>query len=94
MSDVAALNLQTIGRLSEALTDDFEKQLKAAVADCAARPGCIKPRTVKIELRICPHPMDEDDVIIEPVITSKTPSTKLDAVRARRTRNNQLQFDF
>ena len=64
------------------------------VADCRKRPGLAKHRTVKVEIKIKPHPQDPDDVVIEPVTTSRTPAKALDPIRGRCTRRNQLQFEF
>jgi len=90
----AALKLETLHLLSAELRNDFEEQMKVAVSDCRRRPAYGKPREVKIQIRIKPHPDDADDVLIEPVTTLKTPARQLDPVRARRSRNDQLQFDF
>jgi hypothetical protein len=90
----AALSLDTLHLLSDELKLDFEEQMRVAVADCRKRPAFGKARTVKVELRIKPHPDDADDVLIEPVTTLKTPARQLDPIRARRSKQDQLQFDF
>ena len=90
----ATLKLSTLHNLSAALAKDFDEQLAAAVADCKARPAISKPREVKITLRVKPHLDDVDDVLIEPITTTKTPARQLDPIRARRSVRNQLQFDF
>jgi len=88
------LTLATLSNLSEDLADDFSQQLEAAVADCKQRPSLAKKREVTLRLTIVPDPNDPDDVLIEPVTTRKTPARTIQAVRARRTVRNQLQFDF
>lgn len=88
------LSLKSLHLLSPGLAEDFDEQLAAAVLDCRQRPALAKPRTVEIKLTVTPHPGDPDDVSIQPVTTRKTPARKIETVRARRTRLNQLQFDF
>jgi len=88
------LSLRSLHLLSPGLADDFAQQLQAAVIDCRQRPSLAQKREVTIKLAVTPHPEDPDDVSILPVTTSKTPARKIDPVRARRTRANQLQFDF
>lgn len=90
----ATLTLETLHLLSEDLQRDFDQQLAAAVADCKARPAIDKAREIKLQLRIKPHPQDADDVLIEPVTTTKTPARHVDPIRARRSAKGQLQFDF
>lgn len=90
----AALSLETLYLLSEDLTADFSEQMRTAVSDCRRRPADNKFRTVQVTLRLKPHPDDADDVLIEPVTTLKTPARKLDSIRARRSKQDQLQFDF
>lgn len=90
----ATLLLENLHLLSDELKRDFEEQMKTAVADCRKRPAFAKARTVKLEIKITPHPDDSDDVLIEPVTTLKTPARKLDPIRARRSRSDQLLFDF
>ena len=92
--ETAALKLETLHLLSDELTRDFEEQMKTAVADCRKRPSHGKARTVKVELKLTPHLDDPDDVAIEPVTTLKTPARALDPIRARRSRQDQLLFDF
>jgi hypothetical protein len=92
--ETAILTLQTLHLLSEDLQRDFDQQLAAAVADCKARPAIDKPREIKLQLRIKPHLSDPEDVLIEPVTTTKTPSRHIDGIRARRSAKGQLQFDF
>jgi hypothetical protein len=88
------LRLETLHQLSPGLADDFRQQLEAAVLDCKQRPSLSEKREVSIKLTVTPHPEDPDDVSIQPVTTRKTPSRKIDPIRARRTPKNQLQFDF
>jgi hypothetical protein len=90
----AELNLKSLYLLSEDLAEDFAQQVSRAVEDCRQRPSLAKKREVHLRLIITPHPDDADDVLIHPVTTSKTPARQTDPVRARRTRLNQLQFDF
>ena len=88
------LTLKSLYLLSDDLVADFDDQLLAAVADCRQRPSLAAKREVTLKLTIVPHPEDPDDVLIEPVTTRKTPARHIDKIRARRTRKNQLQFDF
>ena len=88
------LSLETLHLFSADLADDFDLQLREAVADCRQRPSLAAKREVSIRLNIKPHPDDPDDVTIEAITTRKTPARKLDPIRARRTARNQLQFDF
>lgn len=88
------LTLRSLYLLSDDLVTDFDQQLQAAVQDCRQRPSLAQKRTVTLKLTITPHPEDPDDVSIEPVTTRTTPARKIDKIRARRTRRNQLQFDF
>ena len=94
MKETHQLTLQTLHELSPDLAEDFRQQLEAAVMDCRQRPTVSQKREVTIRLTIIPHPADADDVEITPVTTRKTPARSLASVRARRTHNNQLQFDF
>ena len=88
------LTLKSLHLMSPGLADDFEQQLRAAVTNCQQRPSLANERKVTITIGLKPHPEDPDDVLIQPVTTSKTPARKIDTIRARRARNNQLQFDF
>jgi len=90
----AVLTLETLHQLSPDLAEDFSQQIEEAVRDCRQRPSLTEKREVTIRLTIKPHPQDPDDVLIEPVTTRKTPARKLETVRARQTRTNQLHFDF
>ena len=92
--DTAMLTLDTLGRFSEELAENFGQQLETAVADCRQRPGQTDKRTVTVKLLITPHPEDPDDVQIEPVVVLSIPARKIEPQRARRTQRNQLQFDF
>ncbi len=90
----ATLGLETLHHLSEGLRDDFRQQIEAAVLDCKKRPTLPDKREVTLKLTITPRPEDPDDVLIHPVTTRKTPARKIEPVRARRSRSNQLQFDW
>jgi len=92
--DTAQLNLRSLYLLSSGLDSDFREQLEAAVLDCKQRPSLAEKREITLRLTITPHPMDPDDVLIQPVTTRKTPARKNEPIRARRTGQNQLQFDF
>lgn len=92
--ETTELTLKSLHLLSDGLAVDFDEQLEAAVLDCRQRPSLSARREVTIKLTITPHPEDPEDVLIEPVTTRKTPTRKIESVRARRTRRNQLQFDF
>lgn len=91
--NTATLKLQTL-HLIPGLEDDFTSQLEALIADCKKRPGMAKPRTLEVKIKIEPHKDDPEDVWIAPVILPKRPATQVDAIRGRRTRSGQLQFDF
>lgn len=88
------LTLKSLHLLSPGLAADFDEQLQAAVLDCKQRPSLAKKREITIKLSILPHPEDPDDVAIQPVTTRKTPARTIEIVRARRSKRNQLQFDF
>ena len=90
----STLTLETLHLLSEGLRDDFTQQVEAAVADCRQRPTLPDRREVTLKLVITPHPEDPDDVLIHPVTTRKTPARKIEPIRARRSRKNQLMFDW
>ena len=92
--DVAELTLATLHRLSPELNEDFAEQLEALVLDCKQRPGMPDKREIKITLKIWPDPEDVDDVLIQPVTTTKRPARTLLPVVARRTQRGQLQFDY
>ncbi len=92
-SNSAVLSLKS-ACLIPGLSEDFAQRLEAAVLDCHQRPALSKARKVKIEFSIWPDPEDADDVLISPVVTSTTPARSIMPIRARRTRRNQLQFDF
>lgn len=89
----ATLKCETL-HLIPGLKEDFDRQVESLVADCKMRPAVAKKRTLKLEIIIEPHKQDPDDVWIIPVISSKRPSTQIDPIRGRRTRNGQLHFDF
>lgn len=91
---VAELTLKSLHLMSPGMATDFGEKLTAAVLDCRQRPSLPASRQVVIKLTIKPHPEDPDDVTIHPEVTSSTPTRKLEPLRARRTRKNQLQFDF
>lgn len=90
----STLTIETLVHLSEGLCDDFREQMEAAVLDCKQRPTLPDKREVTLKFTITPHPEDPDDVLIHPVTTRKTPARKIEPIRARRTRSNQLQFDW
>ena len=90
----AVLTLETLHQMSADLAADFAQQVEAAVLDCRQRPSLPDKREVNLRITIKPHPEDPDDVLITPVTTRKTPARKIDPIRARRTRKNQLLFDF
>lgn len=90
----ATLTLETLHMLSGGLADDFKQQIESAVQDCRQRPSLADKREVTLKLTITPHPEDPDDVLIQPVTTRKMLARRIEAVRARRTQKNQLQFDF
>jgi hypothetical protein len=90
----ATLTLETLHLLSDDLALDFNAQLADAIADCRARPGVAKKRTVQLQLVITPHKEDIDAVLITPITTRKTPARELDPIRGRPTPKNQLQFTF
>lgn len=92
--ETTELSLKSLHLLSSGLAADFSEQLQSAVLDCQQRPSLSEKREVTIKLTITPHPEDPDDVIIQPITTRKTPARKIDPIRGRRTRKNQLQFDF
>ena len=94
MSQTSQLTLKSLHLLSADLADDFSQQLTAAVMDCKQRPALGEKREVTIKLTVTPDPQDPDDVLIQPITTSKTPARKIQAIKARRTPRNQLQFDF
>jgi hypothetical protein len=89
----AILKLETLHHVP-GLSADFNRQIESLVADCKARPGVTKKRSLKVELMIVPHKEDPEDVVILPVISTKRPATEIDPIRGRRTRAGQLQFDF
>lgn len=90
----ATLNLQTLFLMSDTLATDFNEQLENAVADCKQRPTLSAKREVTLKLTITPHPEDPDDVLIDPVTSRKTPARRIEPIRARRGRRNQLMFDY
>ncbi len=94
MSGTHQLTLETLHKLSPDLAEDFREQLQAAVLDCQQRPSLSQKREVTIRLIIRPHSADADDVEIIPVTTRRTPPRNLQPIRARRTHQHQLQFDF
>lgn len=89
----AVLQCSTLHMLP-GVAEDFDMQIRRLVEDCKARPAIDKARVLKIELKITPHPQDPADVQIAPVLTTKSPATAHDPIRARCSRSNQLQFDF
>ena len=91
--NVTNLTLKSL-YLLEGLSDDFQNRMDAAVLDCHQNPLNQKARTVKIEIELTPDEQDMDRVVVRPVVTSKMPSRSLAPIRAIRTRNNQLRFNF
>lgn len=88
------LELATVWKAAPEAHTDFQKLLTAAVADCKARPACRKVRKVVLTFFVEPRESDPEDVVITPVITSKTSAMEHQPFIARATRNNQLVFDF
>lgn len=76
----------------DALKEDFDRQLKAAVEDCRERPGLKQAREVTVKLKIVPHAQDADDVVVHVQTTSKTPTRAIDPYRMQRTMNDGLKF--
>lgn len=100
MTKTAALTLASLHQIDPELADMFKEALGEAVADCKARPGLFKVRRLTIELRMHPVENDPEDVSVEAVVglntpgSSKTRNPKRGPVRARRSKTDQLQFDF
>lgn len=92
--NTSTLSIDTLSKLSDSLAEDFAQQLEAAVTDCKQRPSLAQAREITLKLTIKPDPEDPDDVIISPVTTRKTPARKILPVKGRRTRGNQIQFDW
>ena len=90
----ATLTLETLHIFSGELAESFDQYMVTAVADCKDRPGHHDKRVVTIKLVITPDEQDEDDVLIEPSVSVSLPCRKIVSTQARRTRNDQLQFDF
>lgn len=90
----ATLTIEALHLLSPDLAEDFKQQLDFAIADCRQRPSLAAKREVHLRIESTPHPQDPDDVVIQPITTRKTPARKIEPIRGRRGRNDQLQFDF
>ncbi|PQO39372.1 hypothetical protein C5Y96_05825 [Blastopirellula marina] len=96
----AALNLETLAQLDPELAELYAELLTEAVQDCKARPHLQKARTVVLSLSMVPVEDDPEDVCLEWNVGLKTPSSvktrnpKRGPVRARRSKTDQLQFDF
>lgn len=88
------LKLDSFSKASPEAAEDWQRLLLAAVRDCIDRPMVDKARTVTLKLEVYPHPSDKDDVLIEPTVTTKTPSRKHGAFRSMVTRNGQLLLKF
>lgn len=89
------LTLKSLHLLSPQLAADFQDKMRAAVVDVKQRITLGQAREVSIKLVVKPHPEDEADVLIQPEVTAKTPSRKLEAIRClRNNKTNQLRFEF
>lgn len=89
------LTLATLENASPEAFADFQALLLIAVQDCKQRPSCTKARKVVLTFQVTPRETDPEDVLIEPVITSRSPARSHEAFVARTSRNNQqLIFDF
>jgi len=94
MATTKTLTLETLHDLAEDLEDDFATRLRLAVEDCRQRSGLNKARELTVVLKITPHPDDNDDANVAPVVKLKLPARELDTVRVRRTRKDGLLFDL
>jgi hypothetical protein len=88
------LTLATVAEASPKAAADFLDKLRAAVLDCKENPDQKKDRHVKLKLLISPRPGDPDDVVITPVIESKTPAKEHESFYSRGSKTGQLKFDF
>lgn len=95
-----ALSLESLHKLDSDLAEMYAELLTEAVQDCKARPNLQKARTVVLSLSMVPVEDDPEDVCLEWNLGLKTPSSsktrnpKRGPVRARRSKTDQLQFDF
>jgi hypothetical protein len=87
----SVFNLASLHKIDQ-LRSDFDAQLKAAVADCKARPRMEKPREIKIVLRITPSPADPADVVVHSHVDTKTPSRVVLPYLMQTTVNDGLKF--
>lgn len=92
------MNTSTLGTLTlhrlPGLQEELDSRLREATRDCTAKPLLKKARVVRVELHFTPSADDEADIFVETRVSSKFPTTPLKPITARRTRGNQLQFDF
>lgn len=89
----STLETITLHRLP-AVQEELDSRLRDAIRDCATKPQLKQARVVRLEIRLTPSKNDDDDVIVEPRVSSKFPARPLEPITARRTRGGQLQFDF
>ena len=88
------LTLKSLHLLAPDLAEDFAQNLEACVNDCAQRPSLPKYRELTMKLRIKPHVEDSEDCWIEGTVSRKTPAREIDPIRAIRTHDKQLRFEF
>lgn len=89
----STLETLTLHRLP-GLQEELDSRLREAIRDCTAKSQLKKARVVRVELHFTPAADDENDIFVEPRVSSKFPTQPLKPITARRTRGNQLQFDF
>lgn len=96
----AALSLETLHQLDPELAEQYELLLTEATQDIKTRPHLSKARTVVLQLSIVPVEDDPEDACLEWTLGLRTPSSnktrnpKRGPVRVRRSKTDQLQFDF
>jgi len=91
MPNKSVFNLETIHKVGH-LAEDFDGLLTNAVRDCKERPGMQKAREIKLIVRVTPDKEDPEDVIVQSVVSGKTPAREASPYKMQTTVNNGLKF--
>lgn len=91
MAAKSVFKLETIHKVGH-LAEDFDTLLTQAVRDCKERPAMAKPREIKLTVRVTPSKQEADDVIVQSVVTGKTPAREALPYLMQTTVNDGLKF--
>jgi hypothetical protein len=85
-------SLKSIYKVKD-LDEQFGEHLRKMTADCLARPAVGQAREIKLTLKLFPDPSDCDNVLVDFVVTTKTPKHDVDRYRMLTSARGDLRFE-